>query len=112
MEKRVSVNGVIKNPYLSSYLIPTVVDVPTEVKSVILEYADPIGPFGARGMAEMPFLPFAPAIAAAGYAPTCAWLDRPALSPDPRGTPLICRGPPPKAHLCCALAELPGGGAP
>ena len=58
---------MIKNPFLSTYLIPTVLDVPEEVKSVILEYADPIGPWGARGMAEMPFLTVAPAIAAAAW---------------------------------------------
>ena len=45
------------------------------VKSVILEYPDPIGPWGARGMAEMPFLPLAPAIAAAIYHATGVWVD-------------------------------------
>ena len=56
-------DGYIQNPYLSTYLIPTVVDVPDRVDSVILEIPDPRGPWGARGMAEMPFLPLAPAIA-------------------------------------------------
>jgi CO/xanthine dehydrogenase Mo-binding subunit len=42
-----------------------VLDVPDKVKSVILEYPDPIGPWGARGMAEMPYLPYAAAIIAA-----------------------------------------------
>jgi CO/xanthine dehydrogenase Mo-binding subunit len=45
------------------------------VKSVILEYPDPIGPFGARGMAEMPMIPLAPAIAAAIYDATGVWVD-------------------------------------
>jgi len=54
MENLISVEGKIKNPYLSTYLIPTVLDIPAEVKSIILEYPDPIGPWGARGMAEMP----------------------------------------------------------
>jgi len=65
MENLILSEGRIRNPYLSTYLIPTILDVPTEVKSVILEYPDPIGPWGARGMAEMPYLPLAPAIAAA-----------------------------------------------
>ncbi len=47
---------------LSTYLIPTVLDIPDRTRSVILEYPDPIGPYGARGMGEMPFLPFAPAV--------------------------------------------------
>ncbi|MFN8420882.1 MAG: molybdopterin cofactor-binding domain-containing protein [Anaerolineae bacterium] len=82
MENLVSVNGVIKNPYLSNYLIPTVWDVPLEVKSVILEYNDPIGPWGARGMAEMPYLPFAPALAAAVHEATGIWIDAIPMTPD------------------------------
>src|SRR5258708_4129639 len=82
LENLVSVDGAIKNPYLSTYLIPTVLDVPTEVKSVILEYADPIGPWGARGMAEMPFLTVAPAIAAAVKDATGVWIDSIPMTPD------------------------------
>ncbi len=50
---------------LSTYLIPTILDIPDKTRSVILEYPDPIGPYGARGMGEMPYLPFAPAVIAA-----------------------------------------------
>ncbi len=82
MEHLQSVNGRILNPYLSTYLIPTVLDVPTEVKSVILEYPDPIGPWGVRGMAEMPLLTLAPAIAAAVYDATGVWLDVLPMTPD------------------------------
>lgn len=82
MEKLVSENGKIKNPFLSSYLIPTVLDVPHEVKSVILEYADPIGPWGARGMAEMPLLTVAPAVAAAVHDATGVWIDLIPMTPD------------------------------
>jgi len=65
LENFVHQNGYVQTPYLSTYLIPTVLDVPDRVKSVILEYPDPIGPWGARGMAEMPYLPYAPALIAA-----------------------------------------------
>jgi CO/xanthine dehydrogenase Mo-binding subunit len=82
MENLISVEGRIRNPYLSTYLIPTVLDVPTEVKSVILEYPDPIGPWGARGMAEMPLLPLAPAIAAAIHEATGVWIDTIPFTPD------------------------------
>lgn len=82
MEHLISEQGRIRNPYLSTYLIPTVLDVPLEVKSVILEYADPIGPWGARGMAEMPFIPMAPAIAAAVHDATGVWFDDLPLIPD------------------------------
>jgi CO/xanthine dehydrogenase Mo-binding subunit len=75
MEYLISENGRIRNPFLSTYLIPTVLDIPIEVKSVILEHADPIGPWGARGMAEMPFIPLAPAVAAAIHDATGVWID-------------------------------------
>lgn len=82
MEHLISDQGRIKNPFLSTYLIPTVWDVPKEVKSVILEYKDPIGPWGARGMAEMPYLPLAPAIAAAVHDATGIWFDSIPMTPD------------------------------
>ncbi len=82
MEHLVSREGRILNPYLSTYLIPTVLDIPVEVKSVILEYPDPIGPFGARGMAEMPLIPLAPAIAAAVHDATGVWIDHLPMTPD------------------------------
>ena len=82
MENLVSHAGRIQNPYLSTYLIPTSLDVPPVVKSVILEYPDPIGPWGLRGMAEMPFLPLAPAIAAAIYDATGLWMDSQPFTPE------------------------------
>ena len=75
MEYLVSDEGKIRNPFLSTYLIPTSLDVPPRIKSVILEYPDPIGPWGLRGMAEMPFLPLAPAIVAAIHDATGVWID-------------------------------------
>ncbi len=82
MEHLISREGRILNPLLSTYLIPTVLDVPMEVKSVILEYADPIGPFGARGMAEMPFIPLAAAISAAVKDATGVWINQVPMTPE------------------------------
>jgi CO/xanthine dehydrogenase Mo-binding subunit len=82
MERLVSREGRVLNPYFSTYLIPTVLDVPDEVKSVILEYADPIGPWGARGMAEMPLLTVAPAVAAAVYDAVGVWIDEIPMTPE------------------------------
>lgn len=82
MENLVVEEGRIRNPYLSTYLIPTVLDIPLEIKSVILEYPDPIGPWGARGMAEMPFLPTAAAVAAAIYDATGVWIDHQPFTPE------------------------------
>lgn len=74
-------DGRILNPYLSQYLIPGIRDIPTHVESVIMEVPDPIGPWGARGMAEMPFLPLAPAIVAALHDATGIWFDEIPLVP-------------------------------
>jgi len=82
MENLVTDKGRILNPYLSTYLIPTIWDIPKETKSVILEYSDPRGPWGARGMAEMPFIPLAPAIAAAVHDATGVWFDQIPLLPE------------------------------
>ena len=82
MENLISRDGRILNPYLSTYLIPTVLDIPLEVKPVILEYGDPNGPWGAKGMAEMPFIPLAPAITAALHDATGIWFDEIPLIPE------------------------------
>lgn len=82
LENFVMRNGRVLTPHLSTYLIPTVLDVPARVKSVILEYADPNGPWGARGMAEMPYLPLAAAIGNAIHAATGVWIDRFPYTPE------------------------------
>lgn len=77
-----SQDGHILNPRLSTYLIPGILDIPERVKSVIMEIPDPQGPWGARGMAEMPFIPYAPAVAAALYDATGVWFDEFPLTPE------------------------------
>lgn len=81
MENLQVADGRIQNPYLSQYLIPGIKDVPDHVESVIMEIPDPLGPWGARGMAEMPFLPLAPAIVAAVHDATGVWFDEIPLLP-------------------------------
>lgn len=75
-------DGRILNPRFSGYLIPGISDVPERVRSVLLEIPDPRGPFGLRGMAEMPFLPYTPAIAAALHDATGVWFDSFPLTPS------------------------------
>jgi len=74
--------GHVLTPHLSTYLIPTIADVPERVKSVIVEQPDPRGPWGVRGMGEMPFLPLAPALVAAIHDATEVWLDELPLTPE------------------------------
>ncbi len=68
--------GHVLTPYFSTYLLPTVLDMPAEIVPVILELADPLGPYGARGVAEMALVPFAPAVAAAIHDATGIWLTQ------------------------------------
>jgi CO/xanthine dehydrogenase Mo-binding subunit len=75
-------DGYVQTQHLSTYLIPTVLDVPFRVHSLILEYPDPRGPSGVRGMAEMPFLPLAPAILAAVHDATGVWFEEFPLTPE------------------------------
>ena len=82
IENFIQRDGYVLTSMLSNYLIPTVQDIPENVKSVILEYADPIGPYGARGMAEMPFLPLAPAVIDAVHQATGVWFFEFPLTPE------------------------------
>ncbi len=61
MEEVVIDQGVIKNPSLQDYLIPTTLDVP-DIKPIILEVENRYGPYGAKGIGEMPNIPATPAI--------------------------------------------------
>jgi CO/xanthine dehydrogenase Mo-binding subunit len=74
--------GHVLTPYLSTYLIPTIADVPERVESVIVERPDPRGPWGVRGMGEMPFIPLAPALVAAIHDATAVWIDDLPLTPE------------------------------
>jgi CO/xanthine dehydrogenase Mo-binding subunit len=82
MENFIQMDGLTKTPTLSTYLIPTILDIPDHVESIILEEADPIGPLGARGMGEMPYLPFVPAVTAAVRNATGVWFDEFPLTPE------------------------------
>jgi CO/xanthine dehydrogenase Mo-binding subunit len=75
-------DGRILTDQLSTYLIPTVLDIPEAVESVIVEVAEPNGPFGARGLGELPFMPLAPAIAAALHDATGVWFQEFPLTPE------------------------------
>jgi CO/xanthine dehydrogenase Mo-binding subunit len=75
LEKFVQEKGYVKTDSLSTYLIPTIMDIPDETAVKILEIADPLGPSGARGVGEMPYMPFAPAVSAAVHDATGIWFD-------------------------------------
>ena len=82
LENFVTRDGYVLTDQLSTYLIPTIWDIPAQVESVVLEIPDERGPWGARGLGELPFLPVAPAVAAAIHDATGVWLDEFPFTPE------------------------------
>jgi CO/xanthine dehydrogenase Mo-binding subunit len=74
--------GEVLTRDMSTYLIPGVLDIPRRVDTLILEYPNPDGPYGVRGMGEMPYLALAPAIVAALHDATGVWFDEFPLTPE------------------------------
>lgn len=75
-------DGRVLTDQLSTYLIPTILDIPESVESVLVEIPDPNGPWGARGLGELPFLPVAPVIAAAIHDATGVWISEFPFTPE------------------------------
>lgn len=82
LENYVTKDGKVLTDQFSTYLIPTVWDIPEKVESVLVEVPDPNGPWGARGLGELPFLPVAPAIAAAIHDATGVWISEFPFTPE------------------------------
>jgi xanthine dehydrogenase D subunit len=81
MEEIQVVNGAVRNPSFTDYLIPTILDMPP-MKLDILELADPHAPYGLRGVGEPPTISSTPAIVAAIRAATGRPLTRVPVRPD------------------------------
>src|SRR6185436_6461245 len=64
MEEIIMTDGRVRNPSFTDYLLPTFLDMPIVVASVI-EEPDPIAPLGAKGVGEPPCISSTPAIVAA-----------------------------------------------
>jgi CO/xanthine dehydrogenase Mo-binding subunit len=82
LENFIERDGQVLTRTLSTYLIPTVLDVPHQVQALALEIPDENGPWGARGMGEMPYLPFAAAVIDAVHSATGVWFDDFPLTPE------------------------------
>jgi CO/xanthine dehydrogenase Mo-binding subunit len=67
--------GQLRTKSYADYLIPTVYDVP-DIHPIVLEINDPQGPYGARGLGEMPMLMLAPAILDAIHDATGIWFNK------------------------------------
>jgi xanthine dehydrogenase D subunit len=64
MEEIIMTDGHVRNPSFTDYLLPTFLDMPSVVVSLI-EEPDPIAPMGAKGVGEPPTISSTPAIVAA-----------------------------------------------
>ena len=82
LENFVMLDGRVLTEHLSTYLIPTALDIPDKLDSVLIENPDPHGAMGIRGMAEMPLLPVAPAIVAAIHDATGVWVNELPVTPE------------------------------
>jgi carbon-monoxide dehydrogenase large subunit len=61
-DMRFDEGGRLLNPNFTDYKIPTAHDIPDEVIPIIIEVAQPDGPFGARGVGEHTMIAAAPII--------------------------------------------------
>jgi CO/xanthine dehydrogenase Mo-binding subunit len=81
MEEIQVVDGKVRNPSFTDYLIPTILDMPT-VQMTIMELGDPEAPYGLRGVGEPPSISSTPAIAAAVRDATGVDIVRVPIRPD------------------------------
>jgi len=82
LENFIITNGKVLTDKLSTYLIPTVMDIPGQIVCIVDELPDPIGPFGVRGIGEIPFIPLAPAIISAVRNATAVWINQIPITPE------------------------------
>ena len=81
LEELVWDKGRIVNNRLTNYIIPTSLDAP-DMETIIVEKEYPHGPFGAKGVGELPMDGGAPAIAAAVFNATGAFVTEIPITPE------------------------------
>lgn len=74
-------DGGFQNDRLATYLIPTALDAP-RIRTILVENPYSRGPFGAKGIGELPMDGPAPAIIAAIHDATGVWLDEVPATPE------------------------------
>ncbi len=101
MEEVQLTDGLIKNASFTDYLIPTVLDMPP-VLATLVEEAEPEVPMGAKGVGEPSTVVSTAAIVAALRAATGCDLNRVPVRPDDLiglAPPVATAGPPPSPHV-------------
>ena len=98
MEEIIQIDGRIRNASFTDYLLPTFLDMP-DVVATLIEEPDPQAPLGAKGVGEPPCISSTPAIVAA---------IRDALAPGRRRRQAARPRPRPPAATSALAAELDG----
>jgi len=83
-----------RNENLHDYLIPTIGDVPP-IECVLIEEAEPLGPYGAKGIGEPALIATAPAILNAIRDATGVRMTRVPATPDRLRAAILGNPPPP-----------------
>lgn len=73
--------GVHKWPSMLEYKSPTVLETP-EIETIIVETADPEGPFGAKEVGQGALLPVPPAVCNAVHDAVGVWVDEVPITPE------------------------------
>ena len=81
-EEIIQKDGYLLTKGLSTYMVPTIKDIAHNFTCVIVEEESEEGPFGAKGMGEIPFGPFAPALYAAVHDACGEWFNSLPLKPE------------------------------
>jgi xanthine dehydrogenase D subunit len=81
MEEIVVTGGRVRNPSFTDYLIPTTLDMP-EVVATLIEEPEPGAPYGAKGVGEPPTISSGPAVVAAMRHATGLPLSRVPVHPE------------------------------
>ena len=81
-EEFIQQEGLVRTPSFAEYQIPTVLDMPLEIVPLIVEVAEPTGPYGAKGLGEMTTLPTAPAVINAIHDATGGWITALPATPE------------------------------
>ena len=66
--------GRCLNPNFQDYRVPTVFEVPADLRATLIPTIDPVGPFGGKSISEVSMNGAAPAIAAAIHDAVGAWV--------------------------------------
>jgi CO/xanthine dehydrogenase Mo-binding subunit len=81
LEELFTKGGRVQNARMQSYIIPTSLDAP-HIETILIENAYPHGPYGAKGVGELPMDGPAPAVTAAVLQATGVLVPELPLSPD------------------------------